>query len=851
MKYPCIRAVAKSIGRDPTKTEVLDIENRIARHARQLARGDRQKLLSMTPDQRMAYVADLAAREYEAEVNLKAVRNVLSARALMSAKSVLDASPDQAVTRLRDMVTFNARGTQGLQSVESKTMAVSRTAFGRMLDALRQNNPKALGLFDNNDGALLFLKELHGEDSGSPEAKAAAKAFQEVAEQLRQRFNRAGGDVGKREDWALPHHHSQVKVAKAGREKWAEFVLPLLKRDRYFNDDGSPMTDAQVREFLTEAHATNASDGANKQTAGRGGSRANAGSESRSIHFKDADAWAAYWKEYGDQSMLDVLTSHIQSVSRNIALVESFGPNPDYNFRQLMDYALQKEKQVAAKTGGDTSAIDGKRSRIETEYKLAAGTMGGASNRALANIFRGIRSFNVATKLGSAYISSVTDYGTMWLTSGYNKIPFSKVIGWEMSLLDPANPVHREYARRQGLGIETMISAGSRFDAFNGPASGGVGASARFADSTSRLAQFVMRASMLNFATDMRRAGFTMAMMDRLGEVTRVPLENADADMVARLRGYGMTDADFSLWHAADVKDVRGKGDKVLSADAIYALDDAAVSRAVGRKVGGIEAQRLRDDAATRLMGIVQDESRMAIIEPGLRERALMYGQTNETSVSGMALRSFWQFKSFGVSMVMRHLQRAAALDNGTSAGRAAAMQYGIALVTSTTVLGAIALQLSQIAQGKDPRSMDDAKFWGASFAKGGAMGIYGDLLYGGQTSQGSDAASIFLGPTGSLLFEPITIAKNAAANARDGKPVDAGGDIVRFLKGNTPGASLWYMKAALDHMLWHDWMEAASPGYLSRMKSRARSQFGQDDWWTPGELTPDRAPDLWAAFGG
>jgi len=60
----------------------------------------------------------------------------------------------------------------------------------------------------------------------------------------------------------------------------------------------------------------------------------------------------------------------------------------------------------------------------------------------------------------------------------------------------------------------------------------------------------------------------------------------------------------------------------------------------------------------------------------------------------------------------------------------------------------------------------------------------------------------------------------------------------------------LWYSKAALDHLLLHSIQENLSPGYLDRQKSKAQKDWEQDYFWSPGETTPDRAPDV-SAIGG
>jgi hypothetical protein len=131
---------------------------------------------------------------------------------------------------------------------------------------------------------------------------------------------------------------------------------------------------------------------------------------------------------------------------------------------------------------------------------------------------------------------------------------------------------------------------------------------------------------------------------------------------------------------------------------------------------------------------------------------------------------------------------------------------------------------------------------------KGGSMGIYGDFLFSDSTQYGNTPLGTITGPVLGGLEDMLNLTQGNIMQAAQGKSTNAGAELVRFVKSNTPGASLWYMKGALDHMIYHRLQEYFSPGYLARMRSRARSQFGQSYWWEPGELAPERAPDLSAA---
>jgi hypothetical protein len=77
------------------------------------------------------------------------------------------------------------------------------------------------------------------------------------------------------------------------------------------------------------------------------------------------------------------------------------------------------------------------------------------------------------------------------------------------------------------------------------------------------------------------------------------------------------------------------------------------------------------------------------------------------------------------------------------------------------------------------------------------------------------------------------------------GERTDEGAKAIRFAKQNVPGLNLWYLQAAMDHILWNQIQEAASPGYLDRMQARLEAMKGTSWYWQPQESLPQRAPDV------
>ena len=400
MKKECINAVQAAIGRSLTQPEIKDIEARISRNMRQGAQADPATWQTLTAADRLTQAAQKAAREIQAEAAKSKQRTALTILAHDRVSNMMKLYPDDPLKALDRMLAFASDG-PGIFSIESAASGIRSEAMSSMLDAIDLTRGRFLGLMANREGTTAMVRELHGENSGVPEAKAAAKQFHDVAERLRERFNRAGGDVGRLDDWSIPRSHSQVKVAKS-KDAWIADHVQWANRSKYLKEDGARMSDTELHEFFEHAWQTVATGGVNKIEPGRvtgGGMRANRGSESRQIHYKDADAFLAAQEKYGDRNLMDLMFGHIDRAARDIALVETLGPNPNNAMKYFTEMA--RKQSVEAKPW-KMGRINKRVNRLNNLYTEVAGTREPPASAALANAFDTYRATNVAGKLGSA-----------------------------------------------------------------------------------------------------------------------------------------------------------------------------------------------------------------------------------------------------------------------------------------------------------------------------------------------------------------------------------------------------------------------------------------------------------------
>jgi hypothetical protein len=140
---------------------------------------------------------------------------------------------------------------------------------------------------------------------------------------------------------------------------------------------------------------------------------------------------------------------------------------------------------------------------------------------------------------------------------------------------------------------------------------------------------------------------------------------------------------------------------------------------------------------------------------------------------------------------------------------------------------------------------------WISDFHTPRELGLYGDFLFSANSKHGGSMLSSIQGPVFGLAEEGLNLTQGNLIQLAQGQDTHVYAEAIKFIRGITPGTSLWYAKGAFDHMIFHQMQEYFSPGYLSTMQARARREFGQSYWWQPGgDLSDAREPDWTKALG-
>jgi len=787
------------LSRQQAEEALADVKRAVRKNA---------EIMALPEAERKAVADVLAAKA--AEARRQKYLTALQAMKLKELAARADAHPQGRQAAFLGALTKDWTGHTNGANVEYRASAIHALLDRAALALFDRYAPKKLGFQEQTAGLHLVIRELFGEDTGDAAAKAAAKAWRETAEKARQWFNNAGGDIGQLDTWRLPQSHDQLRILDAGFEKWAHTLDEVGAE--IFDAHGNPLRGLERQTALREVYETLSTGGTNKLAPGStgGGKKlANKRASPRVLHFQNADGWLRYHEEFGTGSLYSTFAGHLRAMSRDIAALEVLGPNPAATVRWMRDMA---EKSAP-----------GSGRMIERTWDAIAGNAEVATGwrRYLYAGMQNTRNLLRSAQMGSAILSSVGDLETVRATASWNGLETTGVLRWYTRQLNPASAEDRRFARRAGLIADATSRAMSNSRVVDEDLGKGF---------TAKLANATFELSGLNAHTNGLRAAFQMEAMATLAENAGKAWDDLPAPLRGMLERGGL---DQAMWDAARKAPMLDHaGVKFLDALELAASGD-----------------KLTREAGLRLQQAILQETDMAVPVPDARARAWMDFGTKPNTFMREVVRTATMYRSFPVTITLTHGYRA--FHAGAGMGRRIA--YAAPLLINLTALGALSVQMKQVAAGKDPRDMEDWKFWGQAIAQGGGLGILGDFFGAALSRTDKDLAGTLAGTGYGLLSDVLNLTTRNAMAEAEGKPANTVGDLIGFLQRYQPGSNLWWARTAVDRLFWSQLRLAdpQAPRDYARMEAKAARDYGQRFWWRPGDLMPERAPDLTAAYGG
>lgn len=739
---------------------------------------------------------------------------------------------DQAMLSLLD---FDPRGRVHGLNVSNLGESIRGMAQARAADFFQAYRSKAAGLVRRTAGLEDVVRELFGEASGSAEAKPLAGGISEAFGYLRARFNTAGGDIGLRKDFGLPQGHNREAIARTAKREWIEFTKERLDFTKMRGPDGESIGLRGVLASLDALYDDIVSGGLNEVAPvdPRMQNTVARRTHHRFMIFRDAESWLQYQEKFGNPDIFATITAHIDSLARDTATMEVLGPYPERAIEFMESLVDQAHaKGAISMTGKAAAASLGKvgapKTHLRDTFNVVTGKLNRPANSAVASISQANRNILVSALLGGAWFSSLSDLAIERLAAKMVGLPFSKVLGSHLKMFATNSTADRLLAARLGFGVQGWashaIAAQRLFGEVTGP------------DWSARIADTVLRASFLSPWTESGRFAFQTEMLGMISDLS----DRALADLPDPLkRTFGRHGIDAATWDR--IRFVEKWADPENGEVRFLRPEDVARHQPGDVGLRDIHAQW---QAANLLSQMIFIESKFAIIETTPRVRALLTAGKPAGSFWGEVARDVALFKSFPVTMMHMHLSRGLNVE-GMSKGN-----YFAQLVIGTTIMGGLAMQLKEVAKGRDPRAMDSPKFWGAAFIQGGGAGLFGDFLYSSGNRYGGGLTTALAGPVAAQISGAANAVAGNVRRAFQDKETRTGRDLSRFAQGMIPGGRIWYGRLALERLVYDEidrLIDPDAPQRFRRIEERARREFGQKFFWRPGKAAPERGPDLTA----
>lgn len=594
--------------------------------------------------------------------------------------------------------------------------------------------------------------------------------------------------------------------------------------------DGKPLTNDQIKEMISYSFESITTDGLNKLNVGEmrqgGGKVTNRMSQSRVLHWKNADAWLEMQEKYGALPFVDLIDSHIDTMAKNIALVEKFGSNPNRTFEIL----AQEAKRIDNANGIKTNALTDGIRRATTMYDVFANREMGHGSDAFNSFGIAYRAWNVSTMLGSALLASLSDIAPMIKLARMHNLSVAKLIGNLIGEMNPFNPKDRELSFSMGIAVDEITSSLGRFATED--LTNVYDRASQLARISNTASSTIMRASLLNAWTRATKSAWSKLLMNKYANLPKEKKwGQLDAKDQSFLKAVGLDERTWEVMGLAEpMKD--GSGNPLMTTQSILNIPDDQLKH-LGDPV------EVKNQAVKKYFSHVLDEQGMAVIEAGLRERTKLYGKTHGGSLVGFMARGMMQFKSFPVTFLMRHGTRA--LRDGVFSPTP--FTYMIPLAMGMSAMGALSLQLGEIANGNNPLTMWDdddpdvaLSFMTKAMMKGGGMTLLGDIVAAGADTSGRDGRDFLLGPMGGDMVKIAQLTSGTANQILNGKDVTSKTNQMYMLaKSKIPGQNLWYAKTVMNRLMFDDLQNMIAPDYQEKYKRKMQKQ-GRSQWWESGE---------------
>lgn len=676
-----------------------------------------------------------------------------------------------------------------------------------------------------------------------PTVKSFAKAIKNAIDDSRKVVNEMGGDIGELDYAWLPQLHDTNAIGKVSAREWIDFILPKLDLNKMIdNSTGKAFTREDLIPQLQVIYRDIISGGIYSKIpkAGFKGSKslANKRTDHRFLHFKNSISYLDYMNKFGEGDIFHAIINHLDSMSRDAALMYRFGPNPVVG----LEYAIEKAKQLQVKSEGVKAKTDQAKILIAREmFEHHRGTFYTLSTGRMAQVFAGIRGMTTSAVLGAATLLAQTDFIFSGYTSRFNGLPALKASKKSLEIFLKGlkgNAEQLKVALRNQVVTEYAAQTGATIQRFQ--------MEYAMPKIAQMAADFTLRYSGLSHLTQSGRTAFQMEFYGWMADQVGKTFKELPDKFQQSLKRYNIQEFDWELLRKVKLYDAAIDNETIRPGQAMFLRphDLFEVVDGFGNKIN-------RDDAFqlyAKVQNMVLTETEHAIPSASLKGKTIASVGLRPGTIPGELGLSALMFKQFPITVMMTHLARG--LGEKTYMGKAG---YILPLVALTTFGATIAHEQREFFKGRkftDFSKMDAdqlKRYFFARMIQGGGFGILGDFVYSETNSQyNTGIEQLLAGPVVNLIVDVFEVGKEAFKMAVGEEDTKLGKEFSDIIKKWTPGNSIFFIRLAFERMLVDHLQEMLDPDIHKKRRNTIRKFYKNENreyWWSPGETFPEDQP--------
>jgi hypothetical protein len=632
--------------------------------------------------------------------------------------------------------------------------------------------------------------------------------------------------------------HDRTAIRLAGKTKqesfqnWAQFTAPLLDAARTFKGE-DPM------KFLKNVHEglyTGVHGPPTPEAEIMTGFSANLGrkaSKERVLHFKDAHSAYLYNQEFGTKNLRDSIFSDVFFRSRNIALMENFGPNAE----AVLDKTIRELGEDYRTKDNADKAVDSLRDwKIQAAFNTITGSNDLPSNYGLAKVANTIRAMTTLSKMGGTILSAVTDKGFFQTEMAFQGISQLQAMGKQLTLFAGHSKQEKQMLRMMGVGLDGLIgNTVSRYTMHTSVA--GVG---------HRLQQKLFDINFLNWWTDAHKGAAAELMAAHMGEHASIPFEKLPDNFGHILSLYNISRFEWDALRST-AWTPEGAEHRVITADKVADIPNSTIDeilRSEDRAVSSANRSRKRDELETKVRTYISDRVDMAVPTPGAKERKYLTMNTQAGTPLGEAVRMLTLFRSFPLTVIDKVLARDVYGGGADSIGQWLVHDHKgkfriMQTVAMATMLGYLSGVIRDALKGRTPKELVSPEGeirWDTfrdAMMRGGGAGIFGDFLLAEYDQGKKNFVTQAAGP----VLSQVNPLANIFSKLNHGRTDGLFEDVGKVTLDNTPFINLFYIRPVLDYIFLWNLQEMADPGSLERMERTVEDRYHQGFFVRPSEV--------------